>query len=45
MVQDSCSSTLTKVARGIVSVRDFAKKKTVKVKAGHKYVAKARRGA
>jgi CSLREA domain-containing protein len=42
LVQDSCSSTLTKVARGIVSVRDFAKKKTVKVKAGHKYVARAR---
>jgi hypothetical protein len=42
MVQDTCSSTLTKVARGIVSVRDFAKKKTVKVKAGHKYVARAK---
>jgi predicted outer membrane repeat protein len=42
MVQDTCSSTLTRVARGIVSVRDFAKKKTVKVKAGHKYVARAK---
>jgi hypothetical protein len=42
LVEDSCSSTLTKVARGIVSVRDFAKKKTVKVKAGHKYVARGR---
>jgi CSLREA domain-containing protein len=42
LVQDTCSSTLTKVARGIVSVRDFAKKKTVKVKAGHQYVARAR---
>jgi CSLREA domain-containing protein len=42
LVQDSCSSTLTKVARGIVSVRDFAKKKTVKVKAGHQYVARAK---
>jgi hypothetical protein len=42
MVQDTCTSTLTKVARGIVSVRDFAKKKTVKVKSGHQYVARAK---
>jgi len=41
MVQDSCAGTLTKVARGIVSVRDFTRKKTVKVKAGKKYLAKA----
>jgi hypothetical protein len=40
LVQDTCSSTLTVVKRGTVSVRDFAKKKTVKVKAGHKYVAR-----
>jgi hypothetical protein len=42
LVQDTCSTTLTKVARGKVSVRDFVKKKTVIVKAGHKYVARAR---
>jgi hypothetical protein len=42
LVQDTCSSTLTVVKRGTVSVRDFAKKKTVKVKAGHKYVARGR---
>jgi hypothetical protein len=40
MVQDSCAGTLTKVARGIVSVRDFKKKKTIKVKAGKQYLAK-----
>ena len=43
LVEDSCKSTLTRVVRGRVSVRDFAKKKTVIVRAGKKYVAKARR--
>jgi hypothetical protein len=40
LVEDRCTSTLTKVRRGKVRVRDFAKKKTVVVKAGKKYVAK-----
>ena len=39
LVEDSCKSTLTRVVRGRVSVRDFAKKKTVIVRAGKKYVA------
>jgi hypothetical protein len=43
LVEDGCSSTLTKVARGKVSVRDFVKRKTVFVRAGKKYVAKAKR--
>jgi CSLREA domain-containing protein len=42
LVEDRCDSTLTRVARGRVSVRDFAKKKTVIVKAGKKYVARRR---
>ena len=42
LVQDTCSTTVTQVKRGKVSVRDFAKKKTVTVKAGHKYVARGR---
>jgi hypothetical protein len=42
LVEDRCNSTLTRVARGRVSVRDFAKKKTVTVKAGKKYVARRR---
>jgi hypothetical protein len=42
MVEDTCTTTVTKVARGKVKVRDFVKKKTVFVKAGHKYVARAR---
>jgi CSLREA domain-containing protein len=43
LVEDRCGSTLTRVVRGRVSVRDFVKKKTVIVRAGKKYVAKARR--
>jgi hypothetical protein len=43
LVEDKCKSTLTRVTRGRVSVRDFVKKKTVIVRAGKRYVAKARR--
>ena len=43
MVQDGCTSTLTKVKRGSVTVRDFVKKKNVIVKAGKQYVAKKKR--
>jgi hypothetical protein len=42
LVEDTCTSTLTRVVRGRVSVRDVAKEKTVIVKAGKKYVARAR---
>jgi CSLREA domain-containing protein len=42
LVEDRCTSTLTRVVRGKVKVRDFVKKKTVTVKAGKKYVAKAK---
>jgi hypothetical protein len=40
MVEDTCTSTTTKVARGRVSVRDFVRKKTVIVRAPRKYVAR-----
>jgi hypothetical protein len=43
LVQDTCTSTLTRVVRGRVAVRDFVKKKTVLVRAGKKYVARAKR--
>ena len=43
LVQDRCTSTLTRVVRGRVSVRDFVKKKTVLVRAGKKYIARAKR--
>jgi hypothetical protein len=42
-VIDRCDGTLTKVARGTVSVRDFRRRKTVTVRAGKSYLARARR--
>jgi hypothetical protein len=45
LTQDQCNGTLTKVRRGVVSVRDFKRKKTVSVKAGHSYLARAQRAA
>ena len=43
LVEDRCDSTLTKVTRGKVEVRDLVKRKTVIVRAGKQYVAKRRR--
>jgi CSLREA domain-containing protein len=43
LVEDRCRSTLTRVTKGRVSVRDFVRKKTVTVRAGKKYVARAKR--
>lgn len=40
-VEDRCDGTLTRVARGVVEVRDFVKNKTVFVHAGQSYLAKA----
>jgi hypothetical protein len=45
LVQDRCEGTLTKVTRGTVQVRDFKRKKTVTVKAGHSYLARAQRAS
>jgi len=45
LTQDECDGTLTKVVRGTVLVRDFKRKKTVTVKAGHSYLARAQRAA
>jgi ferric-dicitrate binding protein FerR (iron transport regulator) len=41
-VIDRCDGTLTKVTKGVVSVRDLTRKKTVMVKAGHQYLAPAK---
>ena len=41
LVQDRCEGTLTKVSRGTVQVADFQRHKTVSVKAGHSYLARA----
>jgi hypothetical protein len=43
LTQDRCDGTLTSVKRGTVSVRDFKRRKTVTVKAGHSYLASARK--
>jgi hypothetical protein len=43
LTQDRCASTLTRVVRGKVRVRDFAKRKTVTVRAGKRYTARAKR--
>jgi VCBS repeat protein len=41
LVEDRCEGTYTKVRRGSVAVRDFKRKKTVSIKAGHSYLANA----
>ena len=43
LTQDHCDHTLTKVRRGKVAVRDFVKKKTIVVRQGKEYIARARK--
>jgi hypothetical protein len=43
LVQDTCTTTSTRVAQGVVAVNDFAKRKTILVKKGQRYTAKAKR--
>jgi hypothetical protein len=43
LVADTCRTTLTRVVRGKVKVRDFVKRKTVTVKAGGRYTARQKR--
>ena len=40
LVEDRCTSTLTRVVRGRVAVRDFAKKRTIIVRAKKRYIAR-----
>ena len=40
LIKDTCSGTTTTVKRGVVIVHDFTLRKNVKVKAGHKYLAR-----
>jgi ferric-dicitrate binding protein FerR (iron transport regulator) len=42
LVQDSCAGTLTRVVRGVVSVRDEVRHKTITLRAGKRYLARAR---
>jgi hypothetical protein len=41
LTRDTCDGTLTIVKRGVVAVRDQVRKKTVMVRAGHTYFARA----
>ena len=41
LVLDRCDGTLTRVARGLVRVRDFRARRNVSVRAGQSYLAKA----
>ena len=41
-VEDRCAYTLTKVERGVVSVYDYRRHRSIRVSAGHSYVARAR---
>ena len=45
LTEDRCDATLTRVAAGSVTVRDFDRRRTVVVRAGRSYLAQARRGA
>jgi hypothetical protein len=42
-VTDRCDGTLTQVSRGKVAVRDFRRKKTILLRAGKRYLARAQR--
>lgn len=41
LVQDRCDGTLTRVVRGRVQVRDFRLRKTINLRAGRSYLARA----
>jgi hypothetical protein len=43
LTQDTCNGTLVRVRSGIVSVRDRVRNRTVTVRAGQGYLARARR--
>lgn len=42
LTQDTCAGTRTVVKRGLVAVRDLRRHRTVKVSAGHSYLARRR---
>jgi hypothetical protein len=43
LTEDSCAGTLTRVTRGVVSVRDNVKHKTITLRAGKSYLARPKR--
>lgn len=42
LTRDTCQGTLVRVTKGVVSVRDLVRKRTVLVRAGHQYLARVR---
>jgi hypothetical protein len=42
LVEDSCRSTTTRVKSGVVTVRDFERRRTIRLRAGDRYVARRR---
>ena len=44
LVKDTCSSTTTLVRQGTVIVRDFRKRRTVRLRRGQRYIARATKG-
>ena len=40
LVQDTCTTTLTRVVQGVVEVNDFVKKKKALIKKGKRYIAR-----
>jgi hypothetical protein len=42
-VQDTCTSTITRVVQGVVTVRDNVRRKNVVVRAGKRYTARKKR--
>ena len=42
LTKDTCAGTLTRVTQGAVDVRDKHTRRTVTVRAGHAYLARAR---
>ena len=43
LVEDTCTTTLTRVTQGVVAVRDNVKRKTILVKKGKRYTARQKR--
>ena|GEM_PF-1461058 len=43
LVEDTCTTTLTRVTQGVVQVNDFVKKRRTLVKKGKRYVARAKK--
>jgi streptogramin lyase len=42
LTRDTCQGTLVQVTKGVVSVRDLVRKRTLLVRAGHRYLARSR---